>query len=253
MTYKKAESTRFLLTVIVALIYCVMIFFLFREFAYNKYVGSKETYHAIEVTFGCRRDKFGTGGAGSLQALGFSFMNLLPHIFIITSILLSVLKLFINKLFNKYVELISAILLLLAAILLLFTHKFASFQGEGGYYRMIADKKYFHLGWAAIIYSITAFVCGGLLTASTVLAFKQDHLENTDENDEENDKQEEMFRSKSMAELKAELMKELGKDENTDITKDADLQQANDSELTLDNKDASNENTLDIKLEDNKE
>ncbi|MCR5350109.1 MAG: hypothetical protein K6E20_03860 [Acholeplasmatales bacterium] len=248
MTYKKAESTRFVLTVVVVLIYCIMIFFLFRQFAYNKNV-SKETYNAIEVIFGCRRDN--PAGSGSLQALGFSFMNLLPHLFIISAIVLSIVKVVVPKLFNKYVDLTTTILLFLAAILLLFTHKFANFQGEGGKYRFIADKNYFHLGWAAIVYSITTFVCAGFMTYCTVLAFKQDHLEDTDAIEEENEKQEKMFRSKSMAELKAELMKELGKDKNTDITKDADLQQATDSDLKINTINESKEDTIDIKLEDN--
>ena len=262
MTYKQAESRRIIIAIAVIFIYCVMVFFLFRTFAYNQSYSAngvkmvKQNYNAIEVIFGCRRDKMtstGTKTVGSLKTLGFSFMNLLPHILICASLLLLILKLFINKLFNKYVEVSCAIMMVLAGFLLFFAHKFANFMGDSAQYKHLALKDTFHLGWAAIFFGVVTLVCGILLILSTVFAFKQEKLDNDEEIEEMNEKQEKQVRSKSIAELKAELMKELGKSEDIDITKDAEVTSYNDDDLSIDNMTTSTENTIDIKLEDKKD
>ncbi len=259
MTYKKAESRRIVIAIAVIFVYCVMVFFLFRTFAYNQsYLGGykcvKQNYNAIEVIFGCSRDKrqatSGNVTTGALKALGFSFWNLLPHLLICATLLLLILKLFISKLFNKIVEIICAAFMYLAGLLLFFSHKFANFMGNSTQYKHIAVADTFHLGWAAILFGIVTLICAILLTVSAVFAFKQDHLVNDEEIEEENERKETQFRSKSMAELKAELMKELGKSEDVDITKDAEVTTYSEDDLSIDTLNESKTDSLDIKLED---
>jgi len=259
MTYKKAESRRIIISLVIIFLFCIMIFFLFRPFGYNQsYLGGykavKQNYNAIELIFGCRRDKRAASSgmivSGSLQAFDFSFINLLPHIFIILTILLLILKLFVKVLDNKFVDLLCALLMVIAGILLFFTHKFSNFMGDGKEYMHIARKQTFHLGWGAIVYGIVTLGCGILLSYSTVLAFMMNNLEDTDQIYEENEKAETEFRSKSMAELKAELLEELSKSQDIDITKDADLQAAKDEDLKLEknNLDTTND-PVELKIE----
>lgn len=129
MAKRNKKNKNFLILFVVAVLLaisgiCLYLFLDVVQFYIADQAVENSVFNGIDIIFGCKETLTILFVETSITILKFSFLNLLPIILVIIAILFGATK---SKLFN----LIGALLLIGAAILIMFTGDFVVFSEEG--------------------------------------------------------------------------------------------------------------------------